>query len=209
MTVGTLYDQVDVTGIVDLGGATLAGSVINPFNPELNTGTTFVLLDHDGTDAITATFAGLAEGATVKIGGSSFSISYTGGSGNDVVLTAINDAPEAGDDTFTTSDDVSPFAGALLGNDADVDSSFTVSAVNGSAVGVGTTVTLASGALLTVNADGTFVFDPNGMHQHLPAGTTASETFTYTVSDGTLSDTATVTLTITGIDNGDLYPGTN
>jgi Dockerin type I domain len=50
-------------------------------------GNTFIILDNEGLDAVTGTFAGLAQGATVSAGGQSFTISYTGGSGNDVVLT--------------------------------------------------------------------------------------------------------------------------
>jgi uncharacterized repeat protein (TIGR01451 family) len=48
---------------------------------------TFVLIANDGGDAITGTFAGLAEGATTTISGQTFSVSYIGGTGNDVVLT--------------------------------------------------------------------------------------------------------------------------
>src|SRR5207248_1380265 len=39
-------------------------------------------------DAIVGIFAGLAEGASVTFSGQSFKISYAGGSGNDVVLSA-------------------------------------------------------------------------------------------------------------------------
>jgi hypothetical protein len=39
-------------------------------------------------------FAGLPEGATVTSGGDTFRISYTGGTGNDVVLTTLVVVPE-------------------------------------------------------------------------------------------------------------------
>jgi len=82
--------------------------------------------------------------------------------------------------------------------DADEDA-LTVSAVNGDAAGVGTTVTLASGARLRVNADGTYVYDPNGKFVRLRRGETAAESFTYTVSDGRGGyATATVTVTVEG-----------
>ena len=42
---------------------------------------------NDGSDAVSGTFAGLAQGATTDIGGNAFTISYVGGDGNDVVLT--------------------------------------------------------------------------------------------------------------------------
>ena len=40
--------------------------------------------------------------------------------------------------------------------------------VNGDAGNVGTQITLPSGALLTVNVDGTFSYDPNGAFDDLP-----------------------------------------
>jgi large repetitive protein len=75
----------------------------------------------------------------------------------------------------------------------------TVTAVNGSSDNVGIQITLASGALLTVNADGSFAYDPNG--QFGPRGRRQRhDSFTYTISDGQGgSDTATVTLTVTGV----------
>jgi hypothetical protein len=53
-------------------------------------GQTFVVVNNDGADAVTGTFNGLPEGATIPnfLGSSlSASISYTGGDGNDAVLT--------------------------------------------------------------------------------------------------------------------------
>lgn len=47
----------------------------------------FPLLLNDGTEAITGTFAGLPEGATVMVGTQTYAISYAGGDGNDIVLT--------------------------------------------------------------------------------------------------------------------------
>jgi autotransporter-associated beta strand protein len=84
MTPGTDsgYDQLDVNGTVDLGGARL--SIVSRFTPASRASFTLVL--NDGTDAVVGTFAGLAEGAKVKVGGRDFTISYSGGDGNDVVL---------------------------------------------------------------------------------------------------------------------------
>ena len=50
-------------------------------------GDSFVLVDNGGTDPISPTLAGLPEGGVLEIGGQVFTISYTGGDGNDVVLT--------------------------------------------------------------------------------------------------------------------------
>lgn len=58
---------------------------------------------------------------------------------------------------------------------------------------------LPSGAILTVEADGTYTYDPNGQFDELRLDETAEDSFTYTISDGHGgSDTATVTVTIEG-----------
>src|SRR6185312_10540142 len=81
------FDQVDVNGSVTLGAA-LSFSLLNGFTPA--TGDTFELINNDGNDAVNGTFAGLGEGATFTQGGITYSISYVGGTGNDVVLTVGN-----------------------------------------------------------------------------------------------------------------------
>jgi autotransporter-associated beta strand protein len=80
---GTGYDQIAVTGTVTISGATLSLTVTDiP-----SAGATYVLIDNDGVDAVTGTFSGLAEGASITAGGATYTISYAGGTGNDVVLT--------------------------------------------------------------------------------------------------------------------------
>ena len=81
-TPGTGHDQINVRGLVSLGGATLNVSV--GFTPE--PGQSFVILNNDFTDAVSGTFAGLANGATLTAGGFTFLVRYNGGSGNDIVL---------------------------------------------------------------------------------------------------------------------------
>ena len=51
-------------------------------------GNAFTIIANDGADAVVGTFAGLAEGATIILNGVTLVISYVGGTGNDVVLTA-------------------------------------------------------------------------------------------------------------------------
>jgi uncharacterized delta-60 repeat protein len=48
------------------------------------------------------------------------------------------------------------------------------------------------------NTDGAFRYNPNGQFDSLPLGQTADDTFTYVASDGVLTDTATVTITLEG-----------
>ncbi|MCG8429284.1 MAG: Ig-like domain-containing protein, partial [Chromatiales bacterium] len=83
------YDQVQVTGGVTLGGATLSLSTSNSLTPSpLDS---FTLIDNDGVDAVSGTFSGLGEGDAINFSGVDLTISYVGGDGNDVVLTAKSD----------------------------------------------------------------------------------------------------------------------
>lgn len=88
-TPGTGYDQANVTGAVELGGATL--SVILGFSPA--PGDSFTIVANDDSDPVVDTFSGLAEGATFGVNGTEFAISYAGGTGNDVVLTVVSAVP--------------------------------------------------------------------------------------------------------------------
>ncbi len=90
----------------------------------------------------------------------------------------------------------------LLDNDSDPDGDpLTLIEVNGNAVTDGQTVTLSSGALLTISDDGSFVYDPNGQFDSLGAGEVATDSFTYTISDGNGgTDTATAVVTNIGVD---------
>jgi hypothetical protein len=120
-------------------------------------------------------------------------------------VAGVNDKPVAKDDAFTTDEDTATSSGNLLKNDTDAENGqpTKVSAVNGSADNVGKTIKLDSGALLTVNADGSFNYDPNKSFEHLGNGQEATDSFTYVAGDsqGAVSDPATVKFTITGVDD--------
>lgn len=81
------YDQLDVTGAVNLAGATLDLSLL--FAPAV--GDQFLLIANDGADPVVGAFSGLAEGSPVVLdyAGQSykFRLTYAGGDGaNDVLL---------------------------------------------------------------------------------------------------------------------------
>jgi autotransporter-associated beta strand protein len=124
-----------------------------------------------------------------------------------ISVSASNDAPEAVADSAATDEATVLTVAAgqgLLANDTDIDSgdSSVVSAVNGSTVDVGQTITLTSGALLQVNEDGSYSYDPNGAFSGLGGGQQATDSFTYTITDSEgATSTATVTLTITGVND--------
>ena len=82
------FDAVDVTGTVKATGASLDLSFIGGSRPAI--GSKFRIIDNDGSDPVAGTFAGLPQGAKLYAGGSAFTINYHGGTGNDVVLAAVN-----------------------------------------------------------------------------------------------------------------------
>ncbi|MCA8883532.1 MAG: tandem-95 repeat protein [Rhodobacteraceae bacterium] len=125
-----------------------------------------------------------------------------------VTITGTNGAPVAVDDGVSGTED-STLSGNLLTNDSDPNGdTLTVSLVNGAPGNVGGQFALASGSLLTVGTDGAFSFIPNAQHQALQNGQSAVETFTYTIVDGSGgSDTATATMTITGVNDAPIAVG--
>lgn len=83
-TVGSGYDQLRVRGAVSLGNSGLYVSV--GFTPAV--GTSFIIINNDGTEPVLGTFKGLTNGAALRSGLVELQINYGGGSGNnDVVLT--------------------------------------------------------------------------------------------------------------------------
>jgi len=136
-----------------------------------------------------------------------------GGESSATVVVAVvgvealpNGVPVAVGDGFTTTEDTSVSGNLLIdnGGGADVDpdgDSLSVVAVNGATAAIATTVTLASGALLTVGTDGQFTYDPNGQFEALAAAEGTNDTFDYTIADGNGGlSTATVTVGIVGVD---------
>lgn len=84
---GTQYDQIVVgpSGTVTLGNAIL--SLSSTFAG--SAGAVFVIIDNQSLSSVIGTFAGLPEGAVVNASGKAYGISYVGGTGNDVTLTAL------------------------------------------------------------------------------------------------------------------------
>lgn len=116
-------------------------------------------------------------------------------------FTVSNPPPVAVNDTNTVNEHGTK-TGAVLANDHDggLDTdTLSIAQVNGAAVTPGSTITLPSGALLVMQTNGTYSYDPNGAFNGLSVGQTASDSFTYQVSDGQGGvATATVTITING-----------
>lgn len=69
-------------------GSILSLTLLEGWN--IQQGDKFTIIDNLSNNAVVGTFDGLAEGAQITIEGVTFSISYVGGNGNDVVLTALS-----------------------------------------------------------------------------------------------------------------------
>ena len=94
-----------------------------------------------------------------------------------------NQAPVAGGETLTTAEDTD-LAATVAGNDTDADGdALTYSVVSG-----------PSNGTLTLQADGSFTYAPD-------ADFNGTDAFTYAVSDGAASDTATAALTVTPVND--------
>ena len=135
-------------------------------------------------------------------GSDSFTYQVSDGNGHvdqgTVTLTVepVNAAPAGTGDEYTTPAgaplSVNADAG-LLGNDTDPEGDvIVVGSVEGSAANVGTRIVLASGAALTVAADGSFAYSP-------AAGQSGLDSFSYTPFDGSdAGDPVLVTIDVAG-----------
>jgi VCBS repeat-containing protein len=161
---------------------------------------------HGGAGTDTAVYSGSVKDYSYSRNGEEFFISQIAGSmidGNDrlisverlvfadaVIDLTQNNAPIAFDDAASTNEDVGTYSGSsVLANDFDWEHQ-SLTATAGSFNGVYGT--------LTLNANGTYSYTPYASTQSLALGQNVTDTFTYTVSDGTLTDTGTLTITIAG-----------
>jgi hypothetical protein len=78
---GNTVDTIIVTGPISLSGP--LNFVVRQSGQTANS---YTIIDNRGSAAVSGTFSGLPEGAAIQAGGSTFTISYHGGDGNDVVL---------------------------------------------------------------------------------------------------------------------------
>ncbi len=160
-----------------------------------------ITLNADGSYSYTADNTSAIDGAangSHPVDTVTFTVSDGhGGTTNETLSFTIDRPAAAAADSLNTTENSTAVNGSggnpnLLANDTDKDGdAVTITQVQGSGANVGTQITLASGALLTVNADGTYVYDPNHAFDWLPdfttsgaSNTTATDTFTYMIDGG-------------------------
>ena len=157
----------------------------------------------DASDTETDSFTYTADGATATL---------------IITVTGINDDPVAVNDTDAVNENatITESSGSelLVADDTDADgsSSLTVTQIavtGGSNSSVSAGTNQSNGTSIT-GTYGTLVLGANGAYTYtanttaaeaLDAGDTATDSFTYTVSDGTATDTATLIITVTGVND--------
>jgi len=109
-----------------------------------------------------------------------------------VTVTAVNDAPVAVADVAAATEDGAVVTGNVSTNDTDVDTGDTKAYTLNAPV-----------AGLTLNANGTYSFDPtNAAYQNLAAGATRAVVANYTLTDSKgATSTSTLTITVTGVND--------
>ena len=98
-----------------------------------------------------------------------------------ITVNPVNDAPAAVNDTASTNEDTPVTTVDVLANDTDVDNTLMPASI--------TAFTQGTNGTVVSNDNGTFTYTPN-------ANFNGTDSFTYTISDGTSSNTATVNITV-------------
>jgi len=181
------FDQINITGTADLEGV-LNVSFVNGFESSLKVGDAFELLTFNG---YTGNFSAINLPTLANPDLRLVSILQN----NRLLVTVLdnrNNIPVAVADTLTATEGTifsGTVADALLRNDIDLDGdSLTVTGIDTSTTqGI---VTLVGNQL---------TYNPNGKFESLGAGETATDTFSYSITDGRQGTaTATVSVVITG-----------
>ncbi|MEN9887630.1 MAG: hypothetical protein RL758_2208, partial [Pseudomonadota bacterium] len=224
LTPNAVQAVADTLTVTEGSGATIGNLLTNDTDPN---GDTFTLTSYNigGTTysgaqlGQTQTITGVGTISITSTGGYTFTpganysgpvpvISYTitdkyGATSTatfSINVTAVNDAPDAVNDTATVTEDT-PASGNLLGNDADPEgdpltvTGFSISGQSGPLT-LGTPFVISGVGTLTVNANGTYSFVPASNY------TGTIPVVTYTISDGHGgTDTATLTLTMSPVND--------
>ena len=162
---------------------------------------TYVAGSSAGTDYFTYT---VSDGAATDTGQITITVNAN------TAPTAVNDTDAVNEDATITRTSGSNL---LMDDDSDANGdSITVTQIavtggsnssvsSGTNQSNGTSVTGTYGTL-TVGADGTYTYVADrSAADDLDASDTATDSFTYTISDGTATDTATLIITVTGIND--------
>ncbi len=97
-------------------------------------------------------------------------------------------------DSYTFNEDSTAQTLAVLTNDTFENAGHTITAVNGTAITAGGPAVAVTGGSVTLNASGQLIFTPTLNYNGTPS-------FTYTVTSGGVTETATVNLTVSPVND--------
>ncbi|MEM9147014.1 MAG: Ig-like domain-containing protein [Pseudomonadota bacterium] len=147
-------------------------------------------------------------------GAGGFTLRIGDGQGGEATARITLDLPEAPvplppiavGDTATVDEDGPGVLIDALANDEPGSAAASITQIAGADVEAGGTVTLASGARVTLTEDGSLTYDPSGAFEPLGQGETATDRFDYRLASLAGADTGTVTVRIEGVDEPNRAP---
>ena len=190
------YSATEDQTLVVNAAAGVLGNDTDPDDDPLTVASFDALSAHGGSVTMLPNGSFNYTAATNFHGPDSFSYIVSDGQGGtdsasvSINVAAVNDAPNAVNNSYTTTQDSPLVVTAALGvlaNDTDADGD-TLSVMPFSA-------NSAQGGTVAMNANGSFSYTP-------PAGFTGSDSFSYSASDGITSDDAVVMVTVSASGNG-------
>ncbi|HEY5838344.1 MAG TPA: Ig-like domain-containing protein [Pyrinomonadaceae bacterium] len=187
----------DTASVQEDSGVNAINVLVNDsFAPDTGETLTVTAVTQGASGAVAITGAGTGVSYTPNgnfNGSDAFDYTISDGSGGTdtatvtITANAVNDAPVAVNDSYSTNEDNPLVVGAagVLSNDSDVD---------GDAL---------TAALISGPSNGALMLNPNGSFTYTPAANFfGTDSFTYKVGDGALdSNTATVTITINAVND--------
>lgn len=164
-------------------------------------------LNYFGGDTVEVTTSDLGNSGQDPVPGTGTNLDEQDVDSKTINIAAVDDVATPADDIASVDEDDTVEID-VVANDTDIDSTPAVAKIGTTAISVGNPVTLASGAIVSLGADGKLTYNPNDKFNYLiPAAEatasgavndSATETFSYELADGT---TASVTVTVNGVDS--------
>ncbi|MDZ7788660.1 MAG: putative Ig domain-containing protein [Halofilum sp. (in: g-proteobacteria)] len=226
---------VTVNGVNDAPTTTGLGDRSSDDGEAISIDSSTAFADADASDTLTYSVTDLPPGLSIdtNTGGISGTIDFDASTGGPYAVTVTvddgnggsesagftwtvnNPVPVAVDDTDTTDEDtaINRNAGNGVIDPNDVDTApdgdaLAVDQIEGAAGNVGTAVAGDNGGQFTVNADGSYGFDPDGAFADLAVGESRDTSVSYRITDGEGgTDTATLTVTVNGVNDAPTTTG--
>ncbi|MBK9947789.1 MAG: tandem-95 repeat protein [Nitrospira sp.] len=202
ITVTAVDDAPVVTGGTSGSGAedtTITNTLTATDVDGLSDGTVFTVTTSatNGTASIDPTTGLWSYTPTADFNGSdSFTVTITDDAGNtatQVISVTVSPVVDITNDSLTTAEDTAISANVLTGTNGATADSF-----EGTPVLTG--VTQGANGSVTFLANGTVTYTPN-------ANFTGTDSFTYTITSGGMTETATVTVTVTAVNDAPVVTG--